>query len=73
MSLVFSVGLRKNRYNNVDCKSRPGSTHIVTPESFMNDLKALGRAGVGGNPPNGRPLSPYVRPPQPPRQISFQE
>ena len=29
-----------------------GSTHIITPESFVKDLKALGRGGIGGHPPN---------------------
>ncbi|KAH8089154.1 Sec1-like protein [Filobasidium floriforme] len=38
-----------------------GSTHNVTPESFAADLRSLGRSGIGGNPPNAKPLSPYVK------------
>lgn len=37
-----------------------GSTHIVTPESFLKDLKSLGRGGIGGNPPNAPPLHPQA-------------
>ncbi|BEI82705.1 hypothetical protein CcaverHIS002_0305730 [Cutaneotrichosporon cavernicola] len=32
-----------------------GSTHIVTPESYLKDVKSLGRGGIGGNPPGGLP------------------
>ncbi|GHJ83907.1 hypothetical protein NliqN6_0309 [Naganishia liquefaciens] len=39
-----------------------GSTHQITPETFINDMRTLGRAGVGGNPPNAKPLSPYAPP-----------
>ncbi|CDZ98136.1 Vesicle trafficking protein Sec1 [Phaffia rhodozyma] len=35
-----------------------GSTHIITPEAFIRDLKAVGRSGVGANPPNIHPLHP---------------
>jgi syntaxin-binding protein 1 len=38
-----------------------GSTHNITPESFAADLRSLGRSGIGGNPPNAKPLSPYVK------------
>ncbi|ORY34634.1 Sec1-like protein [Naematelia encephala] len=37
-----------------------GSTHIITPESFVKDLKALGRGGIGGNPPTGMPGHPQT-------------
>ncbi|KAJ9117921.1 hypothetical protein QFC20_000202 [Naganishia adeliensis] len=52
-----------------------GSTHQTTPEAFINDMRTLGRAGVGGNPPNAKPLSPYAPRPSRPehgRQPSFQ-
>ncbi|KAJ9097825.1 hypothetical protein QFC19_006693 [Naganishia cerealis] len=52
-----------------------GSTHQLTPASFINDMRTLGRAGVGGNPPNATPLSPYVPSPSRPengRQPSYQ-
>ena len=39
----------------------PGSTHNVTPESFVAELRSLGRSGIGGNPPNAKALSPYVK------------
>ncbi|KAL7409093.1 Sec1-like protein [Mrakia frigida] len=50
-----------------------GSTHVITPESFVTDLKAIGRSGVGANPPNIYPLHPSfplasVRPPKTPRE-----
>ncbi|ORX37596.1 Sec1-like protein [Kockovaella imperatae] len=35
-----------------------GSSHLITPESYLRDLKPLGRGGVGGNPPGGPPISP---------------
>lgn len=38
-------------------------------------MRTLGRAGVGGNPPNAKPLSPYAAPPSRPengRQPSYQ-
>jgi syntaxin-binding protein 1 len=35
-----------------------GSTHTVTPEGFVKDLKALGRGGIAGNPPNPIPVHP---------------
>ncbi len=35
-----------------------GSTHQITPEQWVNDLKALGRAGIGGQPPNAPPGMP---------------
>lgn len=37
-----------------------GSTHIITPESFLKDVKALGRGGIGGNPPCGLPQHPQA-------------
>ncbi|KAK1923455.1 Sec1-like protein [Papiliotrema laurentii] len=35
-----------------------GSTHVTTPEDYVKDLKALGRGGVGGNPPKPVSLHP---------------
>ncbi|WVN87429.1 uncharacterized protein L203_102609 [Cryptococcus depauperatus CBS 7841] len=35
-----------------------GSTHVITPELFCTQLRALGRGGVGSNPPNPIPLHP---------------
>ncbi|WVQ75749.1 hypothetical protein IAR50_005380 [Cryptococcus sp. DSM 104548] len=35
-----------------------GSTHVLTPEIFCTQLRALGRGGVGANPPQGMPLHP---------------
>lgn len=35
-----------------------GSTHIITPESFIKDLKSLGKSGIGARPPNLYPLDP---------------
>ncbi|CAK9783281.1 Sec1-like protein [Cutaneotrichosporon oleaginosum] len=32
-----------------------GSTHIITPESYLKDVRSLGRGGIGGNPPCGMP------------------
>jgi syntaxin-binding protein 1 len=32
-----------------------GSTHIINPESYLKDVKSLGRGGIGGNPPCGLP------------------
>lgn len=45
-----------------------GSTHVVTPEGFLADLKQIGKSGIGAHPPNGHPLHPSfplaaVRPP----------
>lgn len=37
-----------------------GSTHIVTPEGFVKDLKALGRGGIGGHAPNAIPEHPQA-------------
>ncbi|KAL1412581.1 syntaxin binding protein 1 [Vanrija albida] len=37
-----------------------GSTHIVTPEAFMKDLRSLGRGGIAGNPPNPIPIHPQA-------------
>ncbi|KAK4689862.1 syntaxin-binding protein 1, partial [Tremellales sp. Uapishka_1] len=37
-----------------------GSTHIITPEGFIKDLKALGRGGIGGNAPNAIPPHPQA-------------
>ncbi|WVQ84830.1 hypothetical protein IAT38_006987 [Cryptococcus sp. DSM 104549] len=35
-----------------------GSSHVVTPVSFCTQLRALGRGGVGANPPNAMPIHP---------------
>lgn len=35
-----------------------GSTHVVTPETYVRDLKSLGRGGIGCNPPNTIPEHP---------------
>lgn len=37
-----------------------GSTHIVTPEIFMKDLRSLGRGGIAGNPPNPIEIHPQA-------------
>jgi hypothetical protein len=37
-----------------------GSTHTTTPEGFVKDLKALGRGGIAGNPPNPLPQHPQA-------------
>ncbi|KAL7425231.1 syntaxin binding protein 1 [Cryptotrichosporon argae] len=33
-----------------------GSTHVVTPEGFLRDMRAIGRGGIGGHPPNAPPM-----------------
>jgi syntaxin-binding protein 1 len=38
-----------------------GSTHVITPEEYVKNLKALGRGGIGGNPP--RPLQIHPQSP----------
>jgi syntaxin-binding protein 1 len=45
-----------------------GSTHVITPESFLTNLKSIGKSGIGAHPPNIYPLHPSfplaaVRPP----------
>ncbi|WVR07906.1 hypothetical protein IAU60_004949 [Kwoniella sp. DSM 27419] len=52
-----------------------GSTHVVTPELFTQQLRALGRGGIGANPPGG--LQPHPQGPsrpnrQPGRPTSYQ-
>ena len=52
-----------------DSNGAPGSTHIITPESFVKDLKSLGKPGIGARPPNLYPLDPsfpldQVQPPR---------
>lgn len=37
-----------------------GSTHVITPEAFVRDLKYLGRGGIGSNPPNAKQPHPQA-------------
>jgi syntaxin-binding protein 1 len=50
-----------------------GSTHVITPETFLKDLRSLGRSGIGANPPNAHPIHESfplagVKPPRTPRE-----
>ncbi|OCF34392.1 syntaxin-binding protein 1 [Kwoniella heveanensis BCC8398] len=52
-----------------------GSTHVITPEIFTQQLRALGRGGIGANPPGG--LQPHPQGPgrptrQPGKPTSYQ-
>lgn len=50
MRLAYTLGLAMGKEIFI------GSTHVVTPEDYMKDLRYLGRGGVGSNPPNAIPL-----------------
>lgn len=53
-----------------------GSTHVLTPETYCSQLRALGRGGVGSNPPTPIPLHPQGPSRinrQPGQPVSYQE
>lgn len=53
-----------------------GSTHVLTPETYCAQLRALGRSGVGSNPPTPIPLHPQGpgrMNRQPGQPVSYQE
>ncbi|WWD20443.1 hypothetical protein CI109_104919 [Kwoniella shandongensis] len=37
-----------------------GSTHVLTPETYCAGLRAIGRGGVGSNPPNALQIHPQA-------------
>ena len=70
--LAYTVGQALGKEVLIGGQSRParcwrmmltgetGSTHVLTPEEFVKDLKGLGRGGIGGYPPKPIPLHPLA-------------
>ncbi|RSH93130.1 vacuolar sorting protein VPS33/slp1 [Saitozyma podzolica] len=78
MRLAYTIGqsLGKDVYIGGD-RARTdasGSTHVITPEQYVKDLKSLGRGGIGGNPPH--PIQYHPQSPDrnrsPGRPVSYQ-
>ncbi|KAI9638768.1 Sec1-like protein [Dioszegia hungarica] len=70
MRLAYAVGQSLGKEIYI------GSTHVVTPESYVRDLKSLGRGGIGCNPPNGvaeHPQSPGRGSRTPGRPVTYQQ
>ncbi|CAD6581232.1 MAG: vacuolar sorting protein VPS33/slp1 [Tremellales sp. Tagirdzhanova-0007] len=59
MRLAYTVGQALGK--EIFIGESVGSTHVITPESFVKDLKALGRGGIGGHAPNA--IQPHPQAP----------